>query len=580
MNELLKMILSLSLSGALLILILLLCKPVIKNKLSKRWQYYIWLIVVARLLLPVATETNLMGTLFQNFDNSVIQTNEYLQSQQSNPALPKTDSAVHDKRTGTAGGEYTKPEKLLPGRFHMALQNIGSICLLIWFIVAVGLMIRRVTVYQSFIKYIKAGRREVSDLALWEQIGTLAEQTGVRRAVGLYTNSLISSPLLIGFFHPCIMLPTTELSDSDLQYTILHELAHYRRRDLFYKWLVQFAVCLHWFNPLVHIMSREINRACELSCDEAVIRTLAPEGRRAYGDTLLNAMGAGGSYHDARTSVTLYESAKLLKERLDAIMKFRKTSKLTSAVMIVLTLVTVVGAADIGAYAAAPKPMSDHTNTVSMPQTPVNNNSRQSSTSSSGILPEHTKEIALSFDIYNGGIKILHAASNEIKASYDSEYYHVTITDNNGTWAVAVTGKAAMMGKTDDVRIYIPDLHCTMDVNVLDGNFSYPLPDNCADIINLTAKNSGVDFTSKNQFKNSNISLTAANKDFIKYEPPVFPNYFTKTDTGFEYTNGTESNRINIRLTGYTSVVFAEANHNDTEIKANDMQTSKMGKGS
>lgn len=72
MNELLKMILSLSLSGALLILVLLLCKPLVKDKLSKRWQYYIWLIVVARLLLPFAPETNLMGTVFQHFDNAVI----------------------------------------------------------------------------------------------------------------------------------------------------------------------------------------------------------------------------------------------------------------------------------------------------------------------------------------------------------------------------------------------------------------------------------------------------------------------------------------------------------------------------
>ena len=74
MNEVLKVVLSLSLSGAALILLLFLLRPLFKEKLSKRWQYYIWLVVVARLLFPFAPETNLMTTLFQGADRAVEQT--------------------------------------------------------------------------------------------------------------------------------------------------------------------------------------------------------------------------------------------------------------------------------------------------------------------------------------------------------------------------------------------------------------------------------------------------------------------------------------------------------------------------
>ena len=52
MIELLKLLLSLSFSGTVLILILLLSRPLYRNRLSRQWQYYIWLIVVARMLLP------------------------------------------------------------------------------------------------------------------------------------------------------------------------------------------------------------------------------------------------------------------------------------------------------------------------------------------------------------------------------------------------------------------------------------------------------------------------------------------------------------------------------------------------
>lgn len=358
MNELLKIILSLSLSGALLILILLLCKPLVKDKLSKRWQYYIWLVVVARLLLPFASETNLVGTLFQYFDQAMVQTDIGIRPEQQSPVLSETDYSDQGNVPGQVGlGDVEQPgvvKLTTPGIFDMVKQNVAAVSLLVWLIVAACLLIRKVTIYQSFVKYIQAGRTEIADIQLWEHVGKLVEQTDVKGAVGLYTNSLISSPLLIGFFRPCIMLPTTELSESDFENTILHELTHYKRRDMFYKWLVQVTICFHWFNPLVYLMGREINRACELSCDEAVIKSMDAKKQRAYGDTLLNAMDAGGSYKNSIASVSLNEGKEFLKERLDAIMKFKKTTRLTAAISVILIFVLCFGATAVGAYAATP----------------------------------------------------------------------------------------------------------------------------------------------------------------------------------------------------------------------------------
>lgn len=69
MNEAFKVPLSLSCSGALLIVLFRLCRPLFRSRLSKQWQYYIWLVVVVRLLLPFAPEINLMGAVFQSIEN-------------------------------------------------------------------------------------------------------------------------------------------------------------------------------------------------------------------------------------------------------------------------------------------------------------------------------------------------------------------------------------------------------------------------------------------------------------------------------------------------------------------------------
>lgn len=209
MNELLKTILSLSLSGSFLILILLLCRPIVRDRLSKQWQYYIWLVVIFRLLLPFTPEASLVGNLFQHVGTAAVLTDADSYAEPNYMGLDEAESDDHDRpageQPGAGGGNYAGlKQETRPGVFHMAAQNAAALCLSIWLIVAVGLLIRKVTIYQSFVKYIKAERVEISDMALWEQIGSLIEQTGVRGAVGLYTNSLISSPLLIGFFRPCI----------------------------------------------------------------------------------------------------------------------------------------------------------------------------------------------------------------------------------------------------------------------------------------------------------------------------------------------------------------------------------------
>ena len=86
-----KLILSLSLSGSILILILFLCKPLFQSKMSKAWQYYIWLAVIARLLLPFAPEHNLVGSLFRNYDYAASQLERKMLPESGFASLQGTD---------------------------------------------------------------------------------------------------------------------------------------------------------------------------------------------------------------------------------------------------------------------------------------------------------------------------------------------------------------------------------------------------------------------------------------------------------------------------------------------------------
>ncbi len=411
MNAVLKILLSMSLSGGILILIFLMGKQLLKDRISRQWQYYIWLVIVLRLLLPFEPKINLLEKIVQSVDLEITQATPLPPQQLPLPGtlsgglasavgLGRNDGNAnrsknvlqpffnHKFMPAEAGMEVRVKNEFFTRTFapvaqirrlrkgmvisragdlitDRALQDMGmrltSSVWLVWLMIALGLLIRKITIYQGFVHYIKVGMTQVSDIGILDGISLAAKRLGIKRPVELCVNPLVSSPLLIGFFHPCIVLPSTDISEKDFPYIILHELTHYKRLDLFYKWLVQVAVCLHWFNPLVHLMGWEITKACEFSCDEAVLAKMEGDNAQNYGKTLLNAMAAVGRYKENPGAVTLSQNKRLLKERLGAIMNFKKKSAAIRFLTGVLTLCVIFGAAFIGAYpvAAAPGQISD-----------------------------------------------------------------------------------------------------------------------------------------------------------------------------------------------------------------------------
>ena len=343
MNEFMKILLSLSVSGALLLLLILGLKPLYKNRFSKRWQYYIWIVVALRFLLPFTPDNAIVGSLFEKIDTVAI-TNE----------IPTSPNIPVPADTGNNNAEPIQTNREINAAAMREPINKYVCLFFIWSALALILFVRKITVYQGFIQYIKAGNKEVSDIKILNLLSDCEEKLNIKTRVELSCNPLIASPMLIGFFRPRIILPVGELEDKELSYIFVHELTHYKQRDMFYKWLIQIVVCVHWFNPFVYLLEKEVNKSCELSCDEKVIAVLDDKGKREYGDTLISFLKSNNLYKSSLASVTLTEGAEQLKERLGAIMKFKKKSKGIIAITAIFSVLVCVCFFVTGAYAASP----------------------------------------------------------------------------------------------------------------------------------------------------------------------------------------------------------------------------------
>ena len=120
----------------------------------------------------------------------------------------------------------------------------------------------------------------------------LGHLTRDRRRPAILCAPQVPAPMLMGVVRPVILIPPQAEGQAGLEDMLAHELVHWRRKDLWVKWAAALAAAVHWFNPAAWWLIARLDRACELACDEAVVRAWPPQRRARYG-TLILALASG-----------------------------------------------------------------------------------------------------------------------------------------------------------------------------------------------------------------------------------------------------------------------------------------------
>ncbi len=220
----------------------------------------------------------------------------------------------------------------------------------LWLSIALLLFVRKVVGYNQFVKMVKKESKIIIDGQLPIVLQTVSTAMGIEKKIHIGTNSLVRAPMLVGFIRPIIVLPKEDISSSELELILRHELTHYSRKDFIYKWLAEVAVCLHWFNPFAYWVRKQINQDCEFSCDETVVAFIADTERQTYGEILLNSIVINNLDGSDIVSLSLNKDGKLIKERLSAIMRYHKKPRWLILVATVLTSALICGTVFAGAY--------------------------------------------------------------------------------------------------------------------------------------------------------------------------------------------------------------------------------------
>ena len=137
---------------------------------------------------------------------------------------------------------------------------------------------------------------------------------------------LTATPVMTGLLRPALILPDENIEPQRLYLMLLHETLHVKRRDIWVRALMLLVAAVHWFNPLVHLMSRRMQTEAELACDAAVLRHAGDGARAEYGQAVFTTAKAAHRLQGVLASA-LSGEGKNLKRRLSGIVEKKRTRR-------------------------------------------------------------------------------------------------------------------------------------------------------------------------------------------------------------------------------------------------------------
>ena len=359
MNTALRLLLLLSLGGTVMGLVLMGLRKLLGKRLPSAVYYYAWLLVLVRLVLPLPGLVP-MGA-GETAEPSVKAASAPVQAAEADPWSPmdrvwaeermdwyatETGAAVYAELEtpveSAAAAEETAsapdPVKKNPipwARYMASLKEVLArpvFWMVIWGLGTAFCAGGCVVGYVRFFRALKETFRPAneSDTQIYDSICGGVKPMLVR-------SCCVKTPMLMGLRKPVLILPNRVYAPRMLESVLRHELTHYHRGDLLYKWFAAAVFALHWFNPFMGVFRRELDRLCELSCDEFILREMTQEEKQNYGETLLS-LAAIRSLPRSVVATTFATEKRTLKERLEQIMTYKHGGKKTIALALAVLL--------------------------------------------------------------------------------------------------------------------------------------------------------------------------------------------------------------------------------------------------
>lgn len=333
-----------SIMASILVGLILCVKTLLRNKLTPRWQYLLWMVLMIRLLLPWSPDSSysIYSILSYSNETSAI-------FPQKEPIHKKVD--IDDTKMVTNENTYTPSSTQIAEESEKqthrnenksdATFSMYAIFLYVWLAGVIILGLATMIMNRRLHLYIKK-QPVITDERIVAIFENCKKTMSVQQSIPLLLAGKIPSPTVFGCFRPTVLLSNVHmkiLDEQQLRYVFYHELAHIKRRDVGVNWLMHSLLILNWFNPILWYAYSCMREDQELACDAFALTFIDAEEQIAYGHTIITLLEHYASYYQAPSLANLSRNKRTLKRRIRMIKNFQKKPYHLSALGVVVVIV-------------------------------------------------------------------------------------------------------------------------------------------------------------------------------------------------------------------------------------------------
>jgi beta-lactamase regulating signal transducer with metallopeptidase domain len=287
--------------SSVLILVLLLLDLVLRRRVRAVVRYWIWLLVLAKLVLPpsLSSPTSLVSWIGGRLQETTIvsfmpapETTVRGTAPPASPAAmetPPSPIGANDDSPLQAAAQIPAPSATSAAPVQPTVLPTWQALVLLAWMAAVALMVVLLIQRVFFVRALLAQSQEAPD-ALSALLEQCRRHIGVRRVAGVRLTGLSASPSVCGLLRPVILMPepmARQLEAPQLRSVLFHELAHIQRGDLWINLLQTLLQIVYLYHPLLWLANARIRAIREQAVDETVLATLGEEAEE-YPRTLLS----------------------------------------------------------------------------------------------------------------------------------------------------------------------------------------------------------------------------------------------------------------------------------------------------
>ncbi|MCU4986481.1 M56 family metallopeptidase [Bacillus cereus] len=355
-----------SIMASILVGLILCIKVLFRNKLTPRWQYMLWIILIIRLVLPWSPDSSysIYSVLTYKNDDGFISSGNPVanfltkERMQELKGIDNTKILTKEDTYTSSSTQTTQANKIQTGINEKQDDETSSFYTLFMYIWLTGVILLSVATFvmnRRLLLYIKK-QPVITDEKIVQIFEKCKQSMSVQRDIPLLVSGKVSSPTVLGYIKPKLLLSTVHmqiLDEHQLRYIFYHELAHIKRRDVGVNWLMHGLLVLNWFNPILWYAYSCMREDQELACDALALTYIDAEEQIAYGHTIISLLEHYSSYYKVPSMANFSKNKRMLKRRILMIKKFQKKSYRWSALGAV-AVITVLSVSLLNAHADKP----------------------------------------------------------------------------------------------------------------------------------------------------------------------------------------------------------------------------------